>query len=126
LPAHKEHVKKAIARLKILKEMEDSAEAPKKDQPHTFKFSQLNHCSLYNAEDHNGTADFYGQRMFAEEDASEKDPYSVRIFAFHVDRTVIVKRKDQRMELRVQRLEKATPAKPVGPLPVVTSKQKSR
>lgn len=121
------HVEKAIKGVKILNQMELSAErGALTDGPHKFNFTRLNKCSLYNAEDHKDAKLFYGQRMFAEENPSEKDPYRIRIFAFHANRDVIAERTDQRFTLNVQRLERSTAQGQNPPLPPVNKKIMSR
>lgn len=103
----KAHVKKTINGLSLLKQMERSADSDAtQDGPHEFSFAQMKTCSLYDSANHPGTERFYGQRMFSDQNASEEDGYSVRIFAFHVEREMIAKKIGQRLSLKVTNLDR--------------------
>lgn len=112
----REHVHKSIESLSMLQLMEKGAEdaavkGAKADVPHEFLFKDARACEIYNVEDHAETLNFYGQRVFAEENDSEKDPYRVRIFAFHTTRELIAQKVGQRISLKVESLDGAIGAK---------------
>ena len=108
----REHVQKSIECLAMLKTMEKGAEdgaveGAEADGPHEFPFKDASICEIYNVEDHGEAQSFYGQRVFAEENDSEKDPYRVRIFAIHTKRDMIAQKVGQRISLKVESLDSA-------------------
>jgi len=112
----KGHVKKSIQSLAMLQTMEKGAEdgadeGATADVPHEIKFNDTRECEIYNIADHAGTLKFFGQRVFAEDNDSETDPYSVRIFAFHTTRDSIARKVGQRISLKVESLDAAIGAK---------------
>lgn len=117
----REHVRKSIESLGMLQTMERGAEnGAAADTPHEFTFKDASACGIYNGEDHAEAQNFYGQRVFAEENDSDKDPYRVRIYAFHTKRDKIAQKVGQRISLKVESLDNAIGAKrDKGPLPEI-------
>lgn len=117
----RDHVQRSVDSLEMLRTMEERAdEGAAKDEPHEFAFKNASTCQLYNEQDHGEAAHFYGQRVFSEENDSEKDPYRVRIFAFHAVRETIAQKVGQRISLKVENLDAAIGAKKAAePLPEI-------